>query len=298
VVVFDGGVDIPTAPICNPEVSRWCCHRIADGHLEICSPPSCKQGLMYKDGERNPSFILLPRTDAIQINGDGRALCNAMSNVAKKKKKLVRGASKTVFGNHKYCCVGSRARRNAPGIESGHFNLDGASKEDWDTIVHAVKRSEHAFYSFACTDVIRHIKEARELSPWESIRYSDDIEGHATQIFNGIAFGVNVYLRAHVDLDFTYSVIQVHVDDQDYGLLDDAVCYFSFPRLGVTVPLKPGDFLVVNALEYHCLSSRCQSNIDVYCVSSYLKTAVVGGNDNDRQLSEKEVECLNACQIK
>jgi hypothetical protein len=59
------------------------------------------------------------------------------------------------------------------------------------------------------------------------------MEGHATQIFNGIAFGVNVYLRAHVDLDLTYSVIQVHVDDSDYGLLDDIVCYFSFPRLGV-----------------------------------------------------------------
>jgi hypothetical protein len=124
------------------------------------------------------------------------------------------------------------------------------------------------------------------------------MEGHSTQIFNGIAFGVNVYLRSHIDLDFTYSVIQVHVDDSDYGLLDDVVCYFSFPGLGVTVPLKPGDFLLVNALEYHCLSSRCQSDVEIYCVSSYLKTAVVGGNDNNRQLSEKEVECLNAFQGK
>ena len=37
VIVFDGGVDIATAPLRNPEVSGWCCHRIADGHLEICS---------------------------------------------------------------------------------------------------------------------------------------------------------------------------------------------------------------------------------------------------------------------
>jgi hypothetical protein len=127
---FDGGVDILTAPLCNPEVSGWCCHRITDGHLEVCSPPSCNQGLMYKDGDMNPS---------IEINNDARALCNAMSNVARKKNKLVRGASKTGVGNHKYCCVGSRARRNAPGVESGHFNLDGAPKADWNTIVHAVK---------------------------------------------------------------------------------------------------------------------------------------------------------------
>ena len=49
------------------------------------------------------------------------------------------------------------------------------------------------------------------------------------------------------------------------------MCFFSCPRLGVTVPLKPGDFLLVNALEYHCLSSRCQSDVVIYCVSSYLK---------------------------
>jgi hypothetical protein len=114
-----------------------------------------------------------------------------------------------------------------------------------------VKQSEHAFFSYSGTDVIRHIKTARELSPLESIRPSNATDGNATQIFNGIAFGVNVSLRAHVDLDFTYSVIQVHTTDCDYGLLDDVLCYFSFPRLGVTVPLKPGDFLLVNALEYH-----------------------------------------------
>jgi len=175
--------------------------------------------------------------------------------------------------------------------------LVGASKDDWDIIVNAVKRSEHAFYSYAGTDDICHIKEARELSPWESIQHSNTMDGKATQIFNGIAFGVNVYLCAHIDMDFTYSVIQVHIDDMDYGLLDDVLCYFSFPRLGVTVPLKPGDFLLVNALEYHCLSSRCQSDVDIYCVFSYLKTVIVGGNDNNKQLSKKEVECLNAFPV-
>ena len=91
VVVFDGGVDIATAPLSNPEVSGWCCHRIADGHLEICPPPSCYQGLMYKDGERNPNFILLPRNEALKINSDARALCNAMSNVSKKNEQVGQG---------------------------------------------------------------------------------------------------------------------------------------------------------------------------------------------------------------
>jgi len=68
--------------------------------------------------------------------------------------------------------------------------------------------------------------------------------------------------------------------------------------LGIAVALKPGDFLLVNALEYHCLSSRCRNDIDLFCVSSYLKTAVVGGNDNKRELSKEELVCLESFENK
>ena len=74
----------------------------------------------------------------------------------------------------------------------------------------AVRRCEHAFYAYSETNVIRHIKEARKVVSWDRIRYSDAMDGKSASIFNGIAFGVNVYLRAHIDYDFTYSVIQVH----------------------------------------------------------------------------------------
>jgi len=111
-----------------------------------------------------------------------------------------------------------------------------------------------------------------------------------SSVYSGLAFGVNVYLHAHVDDDFTYSVIQVHVDSLDYGVDDEVVCYFCFPCLGVSVPLRPGDFLLINALEYHCLLSRCKDDFDLFAVSSYLKTAVVGGNDNSVPLSNEEVK--------
>ena len=290
VVVFDGGIYEETAPTYNSDVSGWCCHKIKDGHLEVCSPPSGDKGLIYQDeSDNHPRFILLPRKDAININKNGLKLCKAMSNVSKCKSNLVRGKSKTVFGKNKYCCVGSKPRRNATGVEPGQYNLKGVSREEWDCIVTAVRRSEHALYAYAATDDIRHIMEAREVVSWERIKYSNET---SSGIFNGIAFGVNVYLRAHIDNDFTYSVIQVHTDCTEYKIEDDVVCYFCFPRLGIAVGLKPGDFLLVNALEYHCLSSRCYTDVDLFCVSSYLKTAVVGGNDNKRKLSEKEMDCL------
>jgi hypothetical protein len=47
-------------------------------------------------------------------------------------------------------------------------------------------------------------------------------------------------------------------------------------------------------LEYHCLSSRCDEEVDIFCVSSYLKTAVVGGNDNSINLSKEEEMSMKA----
>ena len=97
--------------------------------------------------------------------------------------------------------------------------------------------------------------------------------------YNGVCFGVNVYLRCHVDDDFTMSMVQVHMD-QLYQMNDHIVCYFCFPRIGVCVALRPGDFLLFNPQEPHCISSRCNEEDQLYCISSYLKTSVVGLNVN------------------
>jgi hypothetical protein len=294
VVVFDGGIVDETAPCLSSDVQGWCCHRIKDGDLQVYSPPSGNKGLLFQnDCDDHPKFILLPRVEALKINSDGKKLCQAMKALSKKSPNVVRGKSKEVFGNQKYCCIGAKRRRYSSGIEPGYYKFGNVATEDWDTVVKAVKRCEHAFYAYSDTDVIRHIKHARELVNWETIKSSDAKNETTTKIFNGIAFGVNVYLRAHIDQDFTYSVIQVHVDGVGYSLNDDVVCNFCFPKLGVAVALKPGDFLLINALEHHCLSSRCHSGYDIFCVSSYLKTAVVSGNDNSKLLSTNELQCLS-----
>jgi hypothetical protein len=233
---------------------------------------------------------LLPREEAISINSNGRELCASMTAISKKSSNLSRGASKSVFGGKKYCCIGAKANRNSAGVTPGLFKAGGIRETEWNCVVNEVKRCEEAFYSYASTAAIRHIREARKLVPWEGIHGAGDQLSSST-IYSGIAFGVNVFLRAHVDDDYTYSVIQVHVDNMDYAIDDDVVCYFCFPSLGCAVPLRPGDFLLINALEPHCLSSRCRDDYDLFAVSSYLKTAVVGGNDNSVPLSNEELNC-------
>ena len=197
-----------------------------------------------------------------------------------------------MFSSYKYCCVGAKPRRNAVGVEPGHYKMEfGVESRDWDCVVKAISKCEHAFDNIAGSDVIRRIRESRRVVNWECAKLST---GRESRIYNGVAFGLNVHLRAHIDHDFTYSLIQAHIDGVQYGLDDPIVCYFCFPERGIAVPLKPGDFLLINALEYHCVSSRCNGEQRVFCMSSYLKTAVVGGNNNKRELDDEEFEVLSA----
>ncbi len=72
---------------------------------------------------------------------------------------------------------------------------------------------------------------------------------------------------------------ETDVDDQDL-----ATCDFAFPRVGVAVALRPGDFFLFNPNEPHSISSCCSKEDDIFIISSYLKTAVVGLNDNGNSI--------------
>ena len=82
--------------------------------------------------------------------------------------------------------------------------------------------------------------------------------------------------------------MSLHLLGYQYKLIDGIIAYFCFPRLGVAVPLRPGDILVFNPTEPHATSSRCNSENKVYCLSMYLKTAVVGLHDNTIPLTSTE----------
>jgi hypothetical protein len=74
---------------------------------------------------------------------------------------------------------------------------------------------------------------------------------------------------------------------------DDVVVYFCFPTIGVAVPLRPGDYLLFNARIPHCISSRCKFEDEVMCTSTYLKTAIVGMNNNSLPLTDEQAWTIN-----
>jgi hypothetical protein len=94
-----------------------------------------------------------------------------------------------------------------------------------------------------------------------------------------------------LDKDFTYSAVTVLVRGR-YTVNDGIVAYFNFPRLGLAIPLRQGDVLFFDPKEPHMISSRCNKDDDIYCLSFYLKSNIIGGNDNDKPLNDEEKECL------
>ncbi len=102
--------------------------------------------------------------------------------------------------------------------------------------------------------------------------------------YNELGFGINVYLRSHIDRDFTMSIVQAHIDNHDYQVDDRILCYFAFLRNGTAVALWPGDFLLFNPRELHSISSRCKLGDTIFCISYYLKTRVVSLNDNSEPI--------------
>ncbi len=102
--------------------------------------------------------------------------------------------------------------------------------------------------------------------------------------YNELGFGINVYLRSHINRDFTLSIVQAHIDNHDYQVDDRILCYFTCPKIGMAVALRPGDFLLFNPQEPHSISLHCKSGDKIFCISSYLKMGVVGLNDNSNPI--------------
>ena len=297
-VVYDGGVD-GNPPISPPTGMKWDeAVRIVDNpHLHIADS-SFDKGLIYtKSGDSHPAFLKIPRDKALEFtelksNGNSDKLCDALGlAIDVTAKSNTRGSKRETFSEYAVCNLGVKASRGCRGL-SKDYQINKMPSKQYNCIVDHVSKCTSAFESIINTDVIRHTDKAIDLNGWELMKRTDGTVG--SWIFPAINIAKQAFLRAHVDDDFTYSVVSVHIPDHLYINDDKILSYFVFPTLRIAVPLRPGDLLIFNPLVPHCLSSRCRSEDEVYTHSMYLKTAVVGLNDNEKQLTEEQSKLVNA----
>ena len=164
------------------------------------------------------------------------------------------------------------------------------------------RQIEHLFDMYLDSHQIRHIRTALDLVGAKTFTVPPSKEDLPTtsRYHSAYGCGINVYLQAHDDNDFTYSVVSAHMRTQ-YLINDRPIVHFTFPRIGIAVPLRPGYVFFFNPKEPHCIFSRSHNEDNIYCLSLYTKSTMIGLNDNGKALLPAEENLLsqyNALQKK
>ena len=295
IVVVDGGDD-GNPPIRPPDGVTWRCLSVIGGtHLHVQDETNPCLGLTFTRVNSTLPFIRLPRQQSLDICGQVsmKDIVFALEECEKlKKTSLRRSDNKRVFGDYgkrvKYTCAGVQVCRNKREVLNCNSFMEDLPLCHWTILMKLMRHAEYAFESIADNEVMSHMHHAKHVVPFKTMSIPNS-QTTPLKYYGALAFGCNVHLPCHTDDDFTMSMVQVHLKGKEkYDVNDDIVVYFCFPTLGSVVPLRPGDFLLFNALIPHCVSSRCRQDDEIMVVSMYLKTSVVGMNNNQLPVSRNQ----------
>jgi hypothetical protein len=152
---------------------------------------------------------------------NGKNVCAAMRSCAQAQPQfLSRGRQNHVFTDHddKYYSVGAQPGRAERGVQSGLYKMKhGFLNHHWDCIHKVLKRAEYTFDMFIDTEVIQHIMQARGHVKFQMMKPSPSLlHAKSARYYNAVGFGINVFLRCHMDKDLTMSTVHVHLDEIMY----------------------------------------------------------------------------------
>ena len=298
IVVVDGG-DLGNPSIRPPDGVTWRPISVMKGeHIYTQDDVNPLRGLSFKPVDGVRPFIRLPRKMSLNIlrqNGMEK-IFSALEECSKMKRtSLVRSDRKRIFGDYgervMATCAGVQVSRNSQGVLdcAPFMEMENFPQHHWRVLMRLMRCAEYCFEAIADHQVISHVYHAKQVVPFKTMNMSSCKKSSTLKYYGGLSFGCNLFLCCHIDDDFTMSMAHVHLKGKDqYSLADNVVVYFCFPTLGVAVPLRPGDFLLFNAQIPHCVSSRCKHTDQIMVLSMYLKTSVVGLNNNDLQLNTRQ----------
>ena len=307
-VVVDGGLPItpslaepppepPLPPLKSgkprPPPKKWLSLRVSD--LHVVDTKTLSKGLQYTlQGDDSFAFLRPPRKSTLAMTGwSKKDVCSdflSSLNSARfaQKHKFKRGLHKAVYGDHKYFCLGVQASLNKAEIKQYSHQAEKMPPHQWNNLVFNMKQAEKVASSFLPTTEVSRIHHAQSCVSYPCIKTiptKEDPVPTSCHMYGAISAGLNAHLSCHVDEDFNYSVAVVLKQHHTCSLEDHVVNYFCFPTLGLAVAMRPGDILIFNPCIPHCVSSRCSVDNDIYCLSLYIKTKVVGLNNNKLDLS-------------
>ena len=246
-------------------------------------------------GQQSFAFCRPPRLSTLQMtNWHDPSTCHsflsALSTAGQfQKKSLTRGKDKVIFGSHKYVCLGVQPLRAKAEVSTFSHHASKMHPCTWNLIVQNVKCAESVAASYLPTQEISRMFHSKQLNQFPCLQEMQNSPSNSPpyqcKMYGALAFGLNVHLSCHSDEDFNYSISFVMKEGHTCSRKDRIMSYFCFPSIGTAVAMRPGDLIIFDPTLPHCISSRCNNNDNIYCISLYLKTRVVGLNNNQLDLT-------------
>ena len=187
-----------------------------------------------------------------------------------------RGKKRSMFGpSRKFpsATLGPKANMFSTGVSDDSYHVNHMKEKDIAAIKSFVCKME-TVRDWCLPNHVIH-------DAWAAVELLDvKLLGNASTTTGFSLTAYNVQFRVHDDDNLTHSTVIVLKKGHVCTLDDCVVAYFCFPRLGLAVPMCPGDAITFNSQEPHCLSSRCHEPDIIYGMAIFMKSKVAGGNDN------------------
>jgi hypothetical protein len=243
-------------------------------------------------------FVLIPRKSAITKLSHVKRTLQSLRALDKAKgcteKRGFKRMTVPESENSNYVTVGLKPNRGGPGIlDSWPHTL---SAKDKARVIKLMTACHEVANGYIKSEELRGIQITKLLLQWSGMQGCGP-----KSVLPSFSQALNTYLSLHTDDDFFYSILTtasahaLREDIDQYNENADVSNYFVFAEQGIAVALRPGDMLIFNPKYHHCLSSRTSAyeNKNVFSLSLYLKSAVVGKNDNTIPLKKAEIELLD-----
>jgi hypothetical protein len=236
------------------------------------------------------TFAKLPRTWALHksknVSDDATTLERLLRG-----HKLERGTSHLDISKN-YRTFGMFCSRNSASIQRKEdLSTSNISLQDKQQLQFMYSRANQLALRVLPTEVIRGLREAHNIIQWPTM--GNSTSPSTINLWAAAASSCNYLSGSHVDNDFFYSGLTVICHDdldvtQSNGTLSEyrpnlpPAVHFCLPKKGCAIALRPGDFILFNPTEPHCVSMREKfyENKQVFLLSFYLRSAIVGRHDN------------------
>ena len=256
------------------------------------------EGAVFRNDENRIVFILVPRRCSLDsLSSYAADDIKMLETYQKLSPKSKRGTAKPFETRFKCCNSGFNANRGGRGIVCSKNCRD---EEAFHTkqLKYLCGRSQRLMGQFLPTQDLRALSNVKAINPFSTLAGSD-----SESIFPTASMSVDYCSAAHVDIDFFYSLLAIRsvLNASDYSYqantddLPPVAQHFVFPTVGIAVALRPGDHLIFNPKIPHCCSEKLIEYTDhrVHLCAFYLKTAIIGMNDNSKPLTSSQEQCNN-----